>query len=1036
MRHIMLTNLLALLLILLRLVGSVLQSRTDLILENIALRQQAVVLKKEYPRKNRSTPGGGGDAVKGQSKAGKTTRKARRQIMLDLGRTSAIIMIAFFLAFSVFAADQADRRPGPSGRRVGISGPAKADESEPQWVKPAIEAAHTFYRTFHSPTINGPVSYLIYLPPQYDQSPDKRFPVMYWLHGRGGAQTGIPAFVERLTKAVEAGKTPPMIVVFVNGLPTGSYVDSFDGKQPVESVTIKDLIPHIDKTYRTIAAREGRIVEGFSMGGSGAAKWGFKHPELFCGISIFAGALHDLESLSKRDGGALFQRLYGGNVEYFKANDPWSLAEKNADAVRGRTAIRIVVGGKDGLQVPNRKYHELLDRLKIEHEFHVIEDAGHNHGPLYDGLGDKNWAFYGAALGAKPASSTPPATGQTDVVPSKPKSKQAPQPAKPSRRVPREPGGGILFYAKHGYEDNTAAIANPHVVGGWMQFYWSEIEPEKGKYDWSRLDARMKPWLEAGKKVALRIYWIGSGYWKDPAAQRPTPQWVWNGGAKRVLHQPSGTEIPLPWDPIYKKHAFRFMQEIAHKYDNNPNILFFDVTPGAETNPYRYVAFNQLTPDFKEQYASTPASDGRTYSDELWLNTVREYIDFADQAFRHLPLLVTLNVASLNLQEQHDYSVEIGQHCVDRGFYVGQNGLGGSSYLNDSNRKRAFAAWAPRTKIFFETLGEAGTATKFGRKSLGSLMDTMKAAERGSASYLLPYPRDILKGTQGQPDYDPAYEQALAYGARVLGKEPQESLTEASVMPASRRSETKAAAARTTSTASTPSIKNFQLNGDRWTCEANGQPLQGILVKPEGQGPFPAIIISHGMGANAEIFALPKAREFVKWGLVCIGTNYTHAERQAREGDRSRFGASPENVRRALACVEILRSLPYVDAKRVCAYGNSMGAFLTIGLCAEAPDRIRAAAISAGGVTPTAGFAAPTPEAAAKVQTPFLILHGSDDPVVPPERSALFKEILDKNHVPNERHLFDGLGHNVHRDKAQDVYRLMQDWFTKYGVLK
>src|SRR5688572_29550256 len=53
--------------------------------------------------------------------------------------------------------------------------------------------------------------------------------------------------------------------------------------------------------------------------------------------------------------------------------------------------------------------------------------------------------------------------------------------------------------------------------------------------------------------------------------------------------------------------------------------------------------------------------------------------------------------------------------------------------------------------------------------------------------------------------------------------------------------------------------------------------LQGILFKPQGPGPFPAVIVSHGAGGNAAVYARGVATEMVRWGLVCIATNYTHA---------------------------------------------------------------------------------------------------------------------------------------------------------------
>jgi hypothetical protein len=338
-----------------------------------------------------------------------------------------------------------------------------------------------------------------------------------------------------------------------------------------------------------------------------------------------------------------------------------------------------------------------------------------------------------------------------------------------TKRPPRDPAGGVFFYAKDTQIDNTAAVANPHVLGCWVQFFWSEIEKEKGVYDWAVIDARMKPWVDAGKKVAFRVYWIGSGNWKHPNAGAPTPGWVWQEGAKFIRHEQSRTEIPLPWDPIYQAHAFHFLEAVAQRYDANPDILFFDVTPGAETNPYRFLALNRQTPEFKTQYAAAAASDGRVYSDALWQATVREWIDAADRIFTKLPLVVTLNVGTLNLEgPPRDHAVEIGQYAVDRGFYVGQNGLSGGSYVEDSPRKRAFLRWSKQTRLVFETLGDAGRVPPFGQKPMGSLSEIVAAARRVNANYLLPYPADVLRGTRGQPDFDPVFEAALADAARDL----------------------------------------------------------------------------------------------------------------------------------------------------------------------------------------------------------------------------------------------------------------------------
>ena len=263
-----------------------------------------------------------------------------------------------------------------------------------QWVLPKVEAENLYYKTFQSQAAGQNVSYLIYVPAGYDQAQDKRFPVVYWLHGIGGNQSGVPHFVERLDAAVVAGKCPPMLVVFVNGMKDSFYCDAVDGKTPVESVIVKDLIPYIDRTYRTVSHREGRIIEGFSMGGFGAAHLGFKYPELFGAVSIIDGALLELSTMQGRHA-AQYEKFFGSSAEKFAAENPRSLIPKNAVAVRGKTVVRQAVGQ---LAEYNRSFHEQMTGLKIAHDYDAFEGVGHNQALIYDRLGDKNWEWYRKAL--------------------------------------------------------------------------------------------------------------------------------------------------------------------------------------------------------------------------------------------------------------------------------------------------------------------------------------------------------------------------------------------------------------------------------------------------------------------------------------------------------------------------------------------------------------------------------------------------------------------------------------------------------------
>ena len=166
--------------------------------------------------------------------------------------------------------------------------PVERIESQPgkAWVTPEVKAPRVSFHTFDSDAAKGKVSYHIYTPAAYDREPQRRFPFVFWLHGSGGRLAGLAKVAGHFDAAIETGKTPPCFVVFVNGLVEGMYVDWKDGSAPMETIVVKELVPHIDATYRTIATREGRLLDGYSMGGYGAARLGFKYHDLFRAISI------------------------------------------------------------------------------------------------------------------------------------------------------------------------------------------------------------------------------------------------------------------------------------------------------------------------------------------------------------------------------------------------------------------------------------------------------------------------------------------------------------------------------------------------------------------------------------------------------------------------------------------------------------------------------------------------------------------------------------------------------------------------------
>jgi predicted esterase len=111
-----------------------------------------------------------------------------------------------------------------------------------------------------------------------------------------------------------------------------------------------------------------------------------------------------------------------------------------------------------------------------------------------------------------------------------------------------------------------------------------------------------------------------------------------------------------------------------------------------------------------------------------------------------------------------------------------------------------------------------------------------------------------------------------------------------------------------------------------------------------------------------------------------------------------------------------------------------MGAFLTIGLAADAPGRLAAAAITAGGIVEAGEAAAPSRARARSTVTPFCILHGSADTTVPPMRARLFETLLKEKNVPHEFQLFEGVGHNLHSSRFEEVNARIRAWFQRFAT--
>ena len=132
--------------------------------------------------------------------------------------------------------------------------------------------------------------YHVYLPPGYDVS-NQRYPVVYYLPGGNGRANQGLYFMPDVVDSLISRDFREMIVVSVDGW--SSFDGSWYRNSPVsgdfETYIVKELVQHIDDTYRTISHRESRGIVGYSMGGEGSIHLGFSYPGVFGVVASLNG---------------------------------------------------------------------------------------------------------------------------------------------------------------------------------------------------------------------------------------------------------------------------------------------------------------------------------------------------------------------------------------------------------------------------------------------------------------------------------------------------------------------------------------------------------------------------------------------------------------------------------------------------------------------------------------------------------------------------------------------------------------------------
>jgi enterochelin esterase-like enzyme len=241
-------------------------------------------------------------------------------------------------------------------------------------------------RGFWSDALAREMLYTVYLPEGYVTNPDKRYPVLYMLHGLGGDRTqwereGLFAAADEL---IQRGEIPPLIIVTPEG-ERGYWMDHANNGPRFGAYVSEDLVSTIDGLYQTIPTRRARAIGGLSMGGHGALQLALNNPDEFSVIGAHSVAL--------RRRSQAFD--FFGDGQYYKAHDPVSLCDEDHGLTK-RFKIWLDIGDADPWYGAAKAFHQQLESEGIPHVWQVYP-GGHDDNYWKAHVADY-LRFYGQAL--------------------------------------------------------------------------------------------------------------------------------------------------------------------------------------------------------------------------------------------------------------------------------------------------------------------------------------------------------------------------------------------------------------------------------------------------------------------------------------------------------------------------------------------------------------------------------------------------------------------------------------------------------------
>lgn len=226
------------------------------------------------------------------------------------------------------------------------------------------------------------VTYTVYLPEGYETN-QRTYPVTYLLHGYGDSDDGWIQFgeINRLADAaIKEGKIAPMLIVTPDGFKS-FYMNAADGSMNYEDFFIKELIPHIEKTFKSKTDKRFRGIAGLSMGGYGSLLYALKYPNMFSAAAPLSAAIwtnEDYENMKEGMYNTYFGSSIGKNLKgkerltaNWQANSIFSIIDKKTTDELSAVKYWIDCGDDDFLTVGNAELHIALTNKNVAHEFRM-----------------------------------------------------------------------------------------------------------------------------------------------------------------------------------------------------------------------------------------------------------------------------------------------------------------------------------------------------------------------------------------------------------------------------------------------------------------------------------------------------------------------------------------------------------------------------------------------------------------------------------------------------------------------------------------